>query len=90
MIGGSGPGGILAPDGIADGDQHAIFDRFFRAHSHLDEKLGVDGTGLGLAIVADCIKALGGTVRCEWSMGQGTTFHLIVPYQDPSFAKPLP
>jgi signal transduction histidine kinase len=76
--------------GIADGDQHAIFDRFFRAHSHLDEKLGIDGTGLGLAIVADCIKALGGTVRCESSPGQGTTFHVIVPHQDPSFAKPLP
>jgi len=42
--------------GIAEQDQTAIFDRFFRAHSHLDHALGVTGTGLGLAIVAECVR----------------------------------
>jgi signal transduction histidine kinase len=51
--------------GIQDSDQAAIFDRFFRAHAHLDDELGVTGTGLGLAIVIECVNALGGTIRCE-------------------------
>jgi signal transduction histidine kinase len=65
--------------GIPDGDQAAIFDRFFRAHAHLDQALGVSGTGLGLAIVVDCVQALGGTIRCESRPGDGTSFFLTLP-----------
>jgi signal transduction histidine kinase len=69
--------------GIADGDQPAIFDRFFRAHAHLDHELGVTGTGLGLAIVIDCIEALGGSIRCESTSGVGTAFFITLPVPDP-------
>ena len=65
--------------GIAEQDQTAIFDRFFRAHSHLDHALGVTGTGLGLAIVAECVRELDGSIRCESSLGSGTTFSISVP-----------
>lgn len=65
--------------GIAEQDQAAIFDRFFRAHSHLDQALGVTGTGLGLAIVAECVRELDGSIRCESSLGSGTTFVISVP-----------
>lgn len=65
--------------GIADGDQTAVFDRFFRAHAHLDQELGVTGTGLGLAIVADCVQALGGSIRCESTLGEGTSFFITLP-----------
>jgi signal transduction histidine kinase len=65
--------------GIAERDQTAIFDRFFRAHSHLDHALGVTGTGLGLAIVAECVRELDGSIRCESSLGSGTTFSISVP-----------
>lgn len=65
--------------GIAERDQTAIFDRFFRAHSHLDHALGVTGTGLGLAIVAECVRELDGSIRCESSLGSGTTFLISVP-----------
>jgi two-component system phosphate regulon sensor histidine kinase PhoR len=68
--------------GIADADQTAVFDRFFRAHAHLDQELGVTGTGLGLAIVADCVQALGGTIRCESALGQGTSFFITLPCSD--------
>lgn len=68
--------------GIPDADQGAIFDRFFRAHAHLDEQLGVSGTGLGLAIVSDCTEALGGSVRCE-SSREGTTFYITLPAANP-------
>jgi signal transduction histidine kinase len=65
--------------GIADDDQPAIFERFFRAHAHLDTSHGIGGTGLGLAIVADCLEALGGSIRCESTVGQGTTFSITLP-----------
>jgi signal transduction histidine kinase len=65
--------------GIAEADQSAIFERFFRAHSHMDQELGVTGTGLGLAIVIDCVHALGGSIRCESRAGEGTSFFVTLP-----------
>ena len=65
--------------GIAEADQSAIFDRFFRAHAHMDQELGVSGTGLGLAIVVDCVGALGGSIRCESRAGEGTSFFITLP-----------
>lgn len=69
--------------GIAEADQPAIFDRFFRAHAHRDQELGVTGTGLGLAIVIDCVQALGGAIRCESKTGEGTTFFITLPLTTP-------
>jgi signal transduction histidine kinase len=65
--------------GIASQHQSAVFERFFRAHAHLDETLGISGTGLGLSIVADCAHGLGGTIRCDSTPGEGTTFTLTLP-----------
>jgi signal transduction histidine kinase len=65
--------------GIPDAHRDAVFDRFFRAHAHLDSEHGVSGTGLGLAIVADCVRALGGSIRCDSGTGEGTTFYLTLP-----------
>jgi signal transduction histidine kinase len=70
--------------GIPDGDQSAIFDRFFRAHPQRDEELGVSGTGLGLAIVAECLRALGGSIRCESVVGEGTAFFVTLPATPPA------
>jgi signal transduction histidine kinase len=70
--------------GIADTDQESVFERFFRAHSHMDRELGVAGAGLGLAIVADCTKALGGHVRCESRLGHGTAFFVTLPVEAPA------
>jgi signal transduction histidine kinase len=65
--------------GIPPEAQEAIFQRFFRAHEHLDTTLGVSGTGLGLSIVVDCVKALGGAITCESSPGRGTAFRVTLP-----------
>jgi signal transduction histidine kinase len=65
--------------GIPESDQPAIFDRFFRAHAHMDQELGVSGTGLGLAIVIDCVEALAGSIRCESRAGEGTSFFITLP-----------
>ena len=72
--------------GIAEADQPAIFDRFFRAHAHRDQELGVTGTGLGLAIVIDCVQALGGAIRCESRAGEGTAFFITLPLTTPPAA----
>lgn len=65
--------------GIPEGDRDAVFERFFRAHAHMDSELGVTGSGLGLAIVADCVEALEGAIRCE-SSENGTAFYVTLPY----------
>jgi signal transduction histidine kinase len=65
--------------GIQDAHLTTIFDRFFRAHAHLDGELGNSGNGLGLAIVGDCVQALGGTIRCESQVGEGTSFYVSLP-----------
>jgi signal transduction histidine kinase len=69
--------------GIPEEDRAAIFERFFRAHSHRDGELGVTGTGLGLAIAVECVAALGGTIRCESVVNKGTTFFVTVPTKQP-------
>jgi signal transduction histidine kinase len=69
--------------GIPEPDRSAIFERFFRAHAHLDSQLGVTGSGLGLAITADCIQAMGGTIACESSVGVGSSFLITLPLKPP-------
>ena len=65
--------------GIPEDKCQEIFDRFVRAHADRDGELGVTGSGLGLSIVADCVQALGGSVRCESTVGEGTTFFVTLP-----------
>lgn len=65
--------------GIPAEAQDAIFQRFFRAHEHLDTALEVTGTGLGLSIVVECVKALGGAITCDSTPGTGTAFRVTLP-----------
>lgn len=44
--------------------------------------LGVTGSGLGLAIVEDCVKAMGGSIRCESTLGEGSAFFIELPRRD--------
>jgi signal transduction histidine kinase len=69
--------------GIPEGDEGAIFERFVRAHAHLDPSLGVSGTGLGLAIVAECVRELGGSIECASTLGMGSTFVVRLPRTPP-------
>jgi signal transduction histidine kinase len=72
--------------GIAEDDRASIFERFFRAHAHLDGALGITGSGLGLAIAADCVRAMGGTIDCTSVLGEGTCFTITVPMTTPANA----
>ena len=65
--------------GIPRESVEKVFERFVRAHPHLDEQLGVEGTGLGLAIVEECVAALSGSIAVDSREGEGTTFTVRVP-----------
>ncbi|GAC1455018.1 MAG: hypothetical protein PVSMB1_04360 [Gemmatimonadaceae bacterium] len=59
-----------------------IFGRFFRAHAARDAELGTEGMGLGLSIVADCVEHMLGTIAVESTVGEGTTFTVVLPSGD--------
>lgn len=65
--------------GVPDEQHQTIFERFTRAHAHLDDEHGISGSGLGLAIVAECVGAVGGDIRCTSAVGEGTTFFVRLP-----------
>ena len=50
-----------------------IFEAFAQASSSTTRLYG--GTGLGLAIASRIVETMGGKLRCESTLGQGTTFH---------------
>jgi signal transduction histidine kinase len=74
--------GIMIRDnGIGIPQEHlsTIFRRFVRAHAAQDAELGVRGSGLGLAIAAECVEAVGGSIRVESKVGEGSCFLVTVP-----------
>jgi signal transduction histidine kinase len=68
--------------GIPQENLSTVFRSFVRAHASRDSELGVRGSGLGLAIAAECTEAVGGSIRVESSVGEGTRFLVTVP-RDP-------
>jgi signal transduction histidine kinase len=65
--------------GIPQESLSTVFRRFVRAHANRDSELGVRGSGLGLAIAAECAEAVGGAIRVESTVGQGTSFLVTLP-----------
>lgn len=61
--------------GIPEEDQSQLFNRFFRAKNveHLQ------GTGLGLSIVERYLDLLGGNIEFTSTLGEGSTFTIVVP-----------
>jgi two-component system sensor histidine kinase GlrK len=64
--------------GIANESLLTIFDKFQQedvlTHSHK-----IKGTGLGLSLVKHIIKAHGGRIWAESTLGQGSTFTFVLP-----------
>ena len=62
--------------GIEKSSIKRIFDRFFRtgrARAH------TKGTGLGLSLVKQLIKTVGGDIRVESKINQGSSFFVSIP-----------
>jgi signal transduction histidine kinase/ActR/RegA family two-component response regulator len=64
--------------GISPDKQSLIFEAFKQADSSISRRYG--GTGLGLPISAHLIELMGGALRVESELGQGSTFYFSVPF----------
>lgn len=67
----NGPG--IAPEHLSN-----LFKRFYRVPTN---NTTVRGTGLGLFICRQIVRAHGGEIRVESSLGHGTAFHIYLPLE---------
>ena len=56
-----------------------IFEEFSRGASATES--GVTGSGLGMPIVKKLVEFMGGTIRVESRLGEGTTFTIRIPHK---------
>jgi signal transduction histidine kinase len=54
-----------------------IFEKFYQADNQ--GSASARGSGLGLAIAKEIVEAHHGTIRCDSTLGKGTTFTLMLP-----------
>ena len=65
--------------GIAPHKLETIFDEFRQVDDSATREYG--GTGLGLAIVRKLAMTMGGNIRVESTLGEGSTFTVLLPIQ---------
>jgi signal transduction histidine kinase len=61
-----------------------IFDAFYQVDGSSTREYG--GAGLGLSIAKSLVEAHHGTIRVESELGQGTTFYILLPENQPDSA----
>ncbi len=74
--------------GIAEDKRQTIFSEFEQADTSTTRQFG--GTGLGLAISSSLVELMGGRIWVESELGQGSTFHLSIPFEQAAPDTPRP
>ena len=74
--------------GMSEEQKQVIFNRFSQGDPSVARYYG--GTGLGLALVQDLIAQLGGSITFESELGEGTQFHVRLPFLSIAFPRPVP
>ena len=73
--------------GIPAENLERIFEPFVQLDDRKDRKVG--GTGLGLTISRELARLMGGDLRAESTVGQGSCFTLWIPAADSSVRAPM-
>lgn len=72
----------ISDTGIGMSDNHLkhIFLPFVQEDASMSRRFG--GTGLGMTIVKQLTDLMQGTISIETKLGQGSTFHILLPLQE--------
>ena len=65
--------------GMSKEYQKHVFEQFSRAQNVT--KSGIQGTGLGMAVCKSYVEFMGGMIKCESELGEGTTFTVTLPFK---------